>query len=136
MGKISALPVLVAVYAAFSASAFADDMKYEVRVRGFVPVICNLQSSTTMTAAAARVDLGIITEFCNSGRGYQVWADHSPNVEGAVLLVDGVAKPLSPTGSTLVSASAMPGRRVRHLMIDLHNSRQPLAVISMRIVPL
>jgi hypothetical protein len=136
MGKVSALPVLVAIYAAFSMSAVAADAQYEVRVRGFVPVICNLQASTAMTAAAARVDLGTITEFCNSGRGYQVWADHSPNVEGAMLLVDGVARPLSPTGSTLVSASDIPGRRVRHLMIDLHNGRQPLAVISMRIVPL
>lgn len=118
-------------------TARAGDANLQVQVSGYVPLICNVQSSVRAVDAVSQtqIDLGNITEFCNNGSGYEVWADYTPGVEAAQLLVDGVAMPLSPSGSTLISGANSPGRRLHHMAIDLRNNHGQLTAIAMRIVP-
>src|SRR5438270_4995510 len=101
-----------AAAAALCASAFlatpslAKGASYTIDIQGFVPVICRAQvQATAVPAAAGEASLGKLTEFCNDAHGYRVYADYSPALAAADLVVDGRIVHLSHAGSTMISQS-------------------------------
>lgn len=54
-----------------------------------VPLVCTATlSGTSLSGSGSTV--GVLEEFCNNGRGYRVLASVTGDVDGAMLLVDGV----------------------------------------------
>lgn len=110
---------------------------YQISIRGIVPVICRVSlNEKTVPAGGVTVDLGEMTEFCNSAGGYIVFVDHTPNVAGAIMIVDGRRIELSPHGSTAIFQSDKPGNRSHKLSLDLMNHPAPKGGLSFRILPL
>jgi hypothetical protein len=81
------------------------------------------------------VSLGSLNEFCNNPNGYEVYADYSPNLSQASLLVDGQIVPLGDTGSTRISKSDRAGIVARSVSLDLPADVQS-GSISFRVVAL
>lgn len=130
----AAAAVMSAAPALGSGGGLEQRSSYALRIEGYVPVICRVSVDTAAAPALdGVVDLGRMTEFCNSARGYQVWVDHAPGLEGAALRLDGRRVALSPTGSTLVSNSGTAAFRSHRL--GLESDGHP-AVLSMRVVAL
>lgn len=133
------LLLLGAAFVAASAgqASAAETVDVRVQVHGYVALLCDVHSDfvAAQPAGPAQIDLGVISEVCNSGNGYAVWLEHTPGLHNATLKVDGLARPLSPTGMTLISQSATPGRARQHLFIDLGNSNRQLAAVSLHIMP-
>ncbi len=114
----------------------AASSRYSITLSGFVPVICRASVDATMVdAQEGLAPLGSLNEFCNSPTGYQVYADHSPELDGASLVVDGVAMPLSDAGSTLVSQSDHAAIESRSVSLDLPEGVST-GSISFRIQPI
>ena len=97
----SALPA-----GAFAPSVEAGGAQFTISLVGYVPVICRANvDASSVAPVAGTTSLGMLKEFCNSPRGYQVVADYSPQLANAKLLVDGIEVPLTDAGSTVVSQS-------------------------------
>lgn len=108
----------------------------QIRITGFVPVICHARLSNTVVAMQDGIqDLGQLREFCNSPRGYSVHADFSDTLGTARLLVDGEAVELDESGSALVSTSDTAAINSRSIQLDLGEDANPGSV-SFRIQPL
>lgn len=91
-----------------------------IAITGVVPVICHARlDAGSVTATPGTVRLGTLKEFCNSPSGYRVYADYSPSLAHAKLLVDGIPVPLQKDGSTLVSHSAKAAIDTHELALDL-----------------
>lgn len=104
-------------------------------IRGFVPVICKTQLSTNFASVTDGVqDLGNLREFCNSPRGYDVYADFSKELTHAKLLVDGKPVPLGSQGTVIVSRSNRAAIDARDIQLDLGKKAAP-GTISFRIEP-
>ena len=126
----SALPA-----GAFAPSVEAGGAQFTIRLVGYVPVICRANvDATTAPAVAGTTSLGMLKEFCNSPRGYQVVADYSPQLASAKLLVDGVEVPLSDAGSTVVSQSDSAKIADHYLALEMPQDGQT-GNISFRIEP-
>ena len=107
---------------------------YEISIRGLVPVICRVTVDEKIRPAGGLlVDLGQMTEFCNSANGYIVYVDHTPDVVGAVMIVDGKRVLLSPHSSTAIYQSNGPGNRTHKISLDLTNHAAPKGGIWFRI---
>lgn len=110
--------------------------RYTIGITGFVPVICRATVNTTSIApSAGTVQLGSLTEFCNSPRGYLVHADYSASLSAAKLVVDGVEKPLGSDGTVVVSSSERAAITNRSVALELPEGVQG-GSISFRIDPL
>ena len=110
---------------------------YQITIKGFVPTICRVSFDQKITpAGGVLVNLGKMNEFCNNANGYAVYADHTPNVSGAIMIIDGRSIVLSPHGSTLLIQSSGPGNRTHQVSLDLRNHPAPKGFISFRIQPL
>lgn len=110
---------------------------YQISIRGFVPVICRVSlKEKVVPAGGTTVDLGEMTEFCNSAGGYIVFVDHTPNVAGAIMIIDGRRIELNPHGSTAIFQSSRPGDRTHKVSLDMTNHPAPKGSLSFRIVPL
>ena len=101
-----------------------------------MPVICRAQvEAQSISVHQGLVPIGTMHEFCNSPGGYEVWADYSPGLAGASLVVDGQTVALSASGSTRISYSS-------HAAIDSHDlalnlpDNEAQGNISVRIVAL
>jgi hypothetical protein len=108
VGAAAAFGALLAGAPAAFAGPSSDG--YRLTVSGYVPVVCHANLDNAVASSSGnQVDLGTLHEFCNSANGYQVTVDHSPELAGATLMIDGNAVRLSDTGSTVISGAAQPG---------------------------
>jgi hypothetical protein len=123
--KLAAGCAAVIVATAVPASAFAPGVNLArsdttIAITGVVPVICRAQvDAGSVVGTPGTVSLGQLREFCNSPHGYRVYADYSPSLAHAKLLVDGVPVPLQKDGSTLVSHSPKAAIDSRVLALEL-----------------
>jgi hypothetical protein len=126
----SALPA-----GAFAPSVQAGGAEFTISLVGYVPVICRANvDASSVAPVAGTTSLGMLKEFCNSPRGYQVVADYSPQLAGAKLLVDGTEVPLSDAGSTVVSQSDSAKIADHSLALEMPQDGQT-GNISFRIEP-
>ena len=124
-----ALP-LVAASALVSTAATAAP-SFTLELTGHVPTICYAEVQLNVAS------LGTINEFCNHAEGYEVYAEHSPELADAVLVVDGVEVKLSASGPTRVSRSDHADIATRSLELRLPDGRTaPNGTLSFRVVAL
>jgi hypothetical protein len=106
VSQAHALLAVALLSGGIATTASAETAAQTIAISGEVPVICRASMETQLVApAVGRLRLGTLREFCNNPSGYQVAVDHSPELAGATLLVDGRALELSPSGTTVVSQS-------------------------------
>jgi hypothetical protein len=109
---------------------------FELRIHGYVPVICRATVETVVsTPRRGVVQLGLLKEFCNSANGYEVWVDYSPQLSGSLLMVDGRAVRLAGSHSVRISQSSHAAMQSRDLVLNLQGQR-PEGSLSFRVVPL
>jgi hypothetical protein len=121
----------VAATALISTAAPASPAGFTLELTGYAPIICHAE--VQLDAA----NFGKIDEFCNDANGYEVYAEHSPELADAVLVVDGVDVPLSASGPTRVSRSDHADIATRSLELRLPDGRAaPNGTLSFRVVAL
>lgn len=133
-GAIAAFGAMLAV----APTAFADTNQdgYRLTVTGYVPVVCRANLDTSVAqSGGSQVDLGTLHEFCNSANGYQVTVDHSPELAGATLMIDGNAVRLSDAGSTVISGASAPGIAAHKVSLVTENG-QANGTLSIRVTAL
>lgn len=144
-GMIAMLLLLASLPVSFQSSSGYGDTRtiaansgtYEISLRGLVPVICRVTINEKIRpAGGVLVDLGEMNEFCNNANGYIVYVDHTPDVIGAIMIVDGRRIELSPHGSTAIYQSNRPGNRTHKISLDLTNHPAPKGGLWFRIRPL
>lgn len=140
--KTVSVALVAALAFATSAAQAADphvavgSAQYSIGISGFVPVVCHATVDAAMVPAqSGQVSLGLLNEFCNSPNGYEVYADYSPNMAKASLLVDGKKVQLGKTGTTQVTKSNRAGIAAHAVALDLPKGVEP-GSISFRIVAL
>lgn len=134
--KLSLALIAAAVPAGSAAALAADGATLRIGVSGFVPVMCRATvQANVVTAKDGYAELGQLTEFCNSPRGYAVYAEHSAELEDVSLIVDGKAVPLHADGSTLISQSSEAAITRRTLALSTP-ADSSTGTITFRIVPL
>lgn len=110
---------------------------YQILIKGYVPTICRVSVEKDFALTAAHVtNLGQMTEFCNSKNGYIVYVDHTPDLSGAILEIDGRNVILTPSGSTAILQSSQPSRNSHSLLLDLSALPNAKGSLWFRIVPL
>ncbi|MFL6845716.1 MAG: hypothetical protein ACJ8ER_12635 [Allosphingosinicella sp.] len=114
----------LAASALVSAASAAAPAGFALEMTGNVPTVCRVE---------ARLDAGVLEETCNQATGYEVFAEASPELAGAVLVVDGAEVALSASGPTRVSGSDH-ADIVTH-KLELRRSG-PSGTLTFRIVPL
>ena len=138
------MPSKIAFAALSAAAAFAPAIAaasepmatFSLELVGTVPVICRAELSNSVVAPqAGLVSLGRMDEFCNDPNGYEVYAEHSPELADAVLVVDGVEMPLSAGGVTRVAKSDGAGIASRSVELRLADGRAG-GTLSFRVVAL
>jgi hypothetical protein len=135
-----AIPFLLAAVASSTAPAFASDKTeatFTLGISGTVPVVCRAELGTALaTVADGRAPLGRLEEYCNDANGYEVYAEASPGLEGASLVIDGVATPLAAGAPTLIVRSATAGTASRAVELRLPDGSVGAGALSLRVVPL
>ena len=127
---------LVATALSVSSAGAAQPAAFQVRIEGYVPVVCRATVETAAGPAQGGVmQLGRLKEFCNNANGYEVWIDYSPQLAGSVLLVDGHAVRLSGDQSVRISQSRHAASLSRDLALDLQGQAAD-GSLSVRVVPL
>ena len=132
------------VFTAFAASALvstaamAEPASFTLELTGHVPTICRAEVQQGQAAAGAGlINLGVLNEFCNAAGGYEIYAEASPELADAVLVVDGKDVPLSASGPTRVSRSDHADSATRSLELRLPDGRTaPDGSLSFRVVAL
>jgi hypothetical protein len=133
----------VLIATAIPASALAPGLDIArsdttIAITGVVPVICHARvDASNVVGTPGVVNLGQLREFCNSPHGYRVYADFSPSLAHAKLMVDGVPVPLQKDGTTLVSHSAKAAIDSRNLTLEVpkKGSTPVSGSLSFRIEP-
>lgn len=127
--------ILVAVSLPVQASTGSNRASTTVRIEGFVPVICRVQISSSVSSPNADgvANLGTADEFCNAPRGYRVVVQHAPNLQGAALINDGVRIPLSASGETVLTDSNRPDLRKVALAVDVGDEPERFNSLGIRI---
>lgn len=116
---------------ALVSTAAAATPSFTLEMTGQVPTICYAEVQLNVAR------LGTIDEFCNDANGYEVYAEHSPELAGATLVVDGVEVPLSTDGATRVSRSDHADIASRSLELRLPDGRTAsTGSLSFRVVAL
>jgi hypothetical protein len=127
---------------AFASSATAAQLDgqtgFSLELVGHVPTICRAEIENTIVApTSGKVSLGTMKEYCNVANGYEIYAEHSPGLAGAVLVVDGIDVALSDSGPTRISGSDHADIVSRSLELRLPDGRTlDGANLSFRVVPL
>ena len=104
---------------------------FTLELTGRVPTICFAEVQLNVART------GTLGEFCNDANGYEVYAEHSPELAGAMLVVDGVEVALSASGPTRVSRSDHADIATRSLELRLPDGRTaPNGALSFRVVAL
>jgi hypothetical protein len=124
-----ALPLAAA--SALVSTAAAAAPSFTLELVGHVPTICYADVQLNLAGP------GALNEFCNDANGYEVYAEPSPELAGATLVVDGVEVPLSADGPTRVSRSDRADIATRSLELRLPDGRSaPNGSLSFRVVAL
>jgi hypothetical protein len=91
-----------------------------ISLQGEVPLICrvSLAGGNGDFNADGQANLGSTSEFCNSGKGYRVFARAEGVVDGASLIVDGVRFPLQSGSEFLMVNSNTPNSTSRAIVYD------------------
>src|SRR3954463_7798339 len=114
----------LAASALASTAAAAAPAGFALEMTGHVPTVCRVE---------ARLDQGVLEESCNGAGGYEVYAEPSPELANAVLVVDGAEVALSASAPTRISRSDHADIATRSL--ELRGS-SPSGTLTFRIVPL
>lgn len=121
------------------ATVSAESSSGRIGVSGFVAVICRAELSGGIFPSSDRIALGRLTELCNTSQGYQVIMNYPTGLQGAKLLVDGVAITLDGSGQAIIADSFIAAYRVRDLELDMTPvstaERQNGLNVSFRAVP-
>ena len=121
----------LAASALVSTGAAASPAGFTLEMTGHVPIICHAEVQLDVA------NRGTMSEFCNDANGYEIYAEHSPELADAVLVIDGVDVPLSASGPTRVSRSDHADIATRSLELRLPDGRTaPNGTISFRVVAL
>ena len=134
----SALGIVVAVLATMMNSiapavAMNVDGRTQFRISGTVRTICRVQFDTAAAIVEGdNVDFGRMTEFCNNAEGYTVVINTPKQLDGATLYVDGIATPLSESGTTVVVNSTVPNWQRRSITLNLNGNNPAAANVSFR----
>lgn len=140
MKKYAYIPAFAMLAFAGNAVAVAPGVdvnsgQYSIGIRGFVPTICRASVGASMApVSGANINLGGLNEFCNSPNGYEVFADYSPALANASMIVDGQKINLSKDGSTRISHSNRAAIANRSIELDLSKTNNAPGAISFRIV--
>ncbi len=111
--------------------------QYTIGIVGYVPVICRTHVDANMiTPEKGTFQLGTLNNFCNSPNGYRVYADYSPSLAHAQMLVDGAPVALAKGGSTLITSSDRASIDQHELALAVSEGRAVSGSISFRIEPL
>lgn len=125
----------LAATALVSTPAVAASPAFTLEMIGHVPTICHAKVEVAPSTGAALA--GTMSEFCNNAAGYEIFAEHSPELADAVLVVDGVEVSLSASGPTRVSRSDHADIATRSLELRLPDGRAaPNGTLSFRVVAL
>jgi hypothetical protein len=131
--KIVVAGLLGSMTNAFPAVALDTDSRTQFRISGTVRTICRVQfDSATAVIEGDSVDFGRMTEFCNNAEGYTIVINTPQQLDGATLYVDGIAKPLSESGTTVVVDSSVPNWQRRSITLDLQGKDPATANVSFR----
>ena len=107
----------------------------ELKVSGYMPVLCKLDFSTATVqpTAAGRVDLGSVREFCNTNN-YRIMVDFDPQaLSGSRLDLGADGVELGNSGTDVVTIGTQPTLRTRPISVTLNQRLQAVTVISVRI---
>lgn len=127
---------IVAPAAAFAPGVEFGASQFTLGISGFVPVVCRARLEAGIVAPqAGTVNLGTLSEFCNSPNGYRVHADYSAELAAGKLIVDGSALPLDAEGSSVITQSDRAAIDSHDLQLELPGGVQT-GQISFRIEPL
>jgi hypothetical protein len=104
---------------AIAASAYNNN-SVNIGLRAEVPLLCNvsMQGGDGVFDANGVAVLGTTAEFCNNAQGYTLLARATGDVDGASLLVDGQAFPLSSNVEFAVATSPSAARTGRLIAFD------------------
>jgi hypothetical protein len=128
---------LAAVAGANLAHAEADRSQISISAR--VAVICRAELSGSIIPTTDRVALGQLTELCNVSSGYRVIMDYPVALEGAQIVVDGIAQTLTDQGQITLVDSPISAYKVRNLELNLmavsQSARDSALNLAFRAVP-
>jgi len=128
--------MIAALFLAGMQIAPASAATETIHIYGYVPVICRAEltsASIIPITQGGETQLGVISEFCNAGSGYQIVADYSSGeADPGSLVVDGRTIPLNGSGeSTLVT---MDGPRILSQSLAYIPGSTPITAIHIQIL--
>jgi hypothetical protein len=106
--KLAAAAAVMASGLGVATAAGAGAAEWTIQVRGYVPLICNVQLDGQPSADNSngkKVHLGQLNELCNNGNGYTVYAT-TPAGVGGEFIVGNTHVPVSSSGVTKIDQSA------------------------------
>jgi len=99
--------------------AAADGTTTTIRLHGVVPTICRAQFSAGQALPNGPIfDLGTLSELCNNLGGYRLILSHAAGFQNATVTVDGLTRPLSSSGLTVLTDATGPALAQRSVSID------------------
>lgn len=124
----------IAVAGPALAAAASDVAKF--RLTAVVKTVCRLEfNDMSAPQSTDIVELGQVTQLCNSRSGYRVTMSHPTNMGGATLVLGGQTIPLSNGSETVIVDENHAALRVSDAELHLNNSGVPLSNLSFRIEP-
>lgn len=128
--------LLLAVCAATPAFAAVVSQVANFRFTAIVKTVCRLEFANMAAPQSDDVvDLGQLTQLCNSRNGYRVTMVHPTNMGGSTLMLGGQSIPLSNGNETVIVDANRAALQVSDAQLHLNHSDTPLSSLSFRIEP-
>lgn len=128
--------LLLAVCAATPAFASVVSQVASFRFTAVVKTVCRLEFANMAAPKSDDiVDLGQLTQLCNSRNGYRVTMVHPTNMGGATLMLGGQSIPLSNGNETVIVDANRAALQVSDAQLFLNHSDAELGSLSFRIEP-
>lgn len=90
----------------------AESASSVLDVRGVVPTVCRVDYAPSWAAREdGLIELGRVSEFCNSGAGYRIIAEHAASAAPGALIFHGREVQLDRSGRTVLATVGGPARR-------------------------
>jgi hypothetical protein len=110
---------------------------WTIQLRGVVPVICNVNLSAQGNpnnggGNQKKIHLGQLSELCNNGNGYTVYATTPAGVSGD-FVVGNQTVPVQSSGVTAIDSSATAAAVKQELFFEPQGGQAP-ATISLSVV--
>ncbi|HWE48089.1 MAG TPA: hypothetical protein VG407_18880 [Caulobacteraceae bacterium] len=134
---VSAAAALAVGVGAASTAGGAGAATWTIQLRGTVPLICNaaLNSQGNPNSGNGnqkKLHLGQLTELCNNGNGYTVYATTPAGVTGD-FVVDSKTIPVQSSGVTAIDMSSTAAVEKREVFFEPQGGPIP-ATISLSVV--